>query len=146
MNVKCGKTINQRSSNVGSTLHTRKRTSSRELCTFSVGAPHNRCTAADENLSWVLCLHFLTRKVMSSVSSNSNVFCPELSTKGLPLYRPWQNYINLNLTTTKSNNLWWVQQTKLKGTSILHAYSSPTLKFPNSTWKNKHPIRCNTEN
>jgi hypothetical protein len=58
-----------------------------ELRTFSAGAPHNWCTAADENLSYISCLHFLTQKVMSPVSWNSNVFCPELSTKGpiLPL-------------------------------------------------------------
>jgi hypothetical protein len=137
MNVKCGKTIHQRSTadpsrnGVWAATH--------EPRTFSVGASHNRCTAGDENLSSMLCLHFLTQKVMSSISRNSNVFCPELSTKSLKLYRPWQNYIDLNLTTTKGNNLWCVQHTKLKGTSFLHAYSSLTLKF-NAVWISKQPI------
>jgi hypothetical protein len=34
--------------------------------------------------------------------------------KGFNAKQTTQNYINLNLTTTKSNNLWCVQHTKLK--------------------------------
>jgi hypothetical protein len=48
------------------------------LHTFSAGAPHNWCTAGDENIR----LHFLT-----SISWNSNVFCPELATEGSRLNR-----------------------------------------------------------
>jgi hypothetical protein len=53
-----------------------------ELHTFSAGAPRNWCTAGEENLGEISCLHFLTQEVMSPVSWNSTVLCPELSTKG----------------------------------------------------------------
>jgi hypothetical protein len=51
-----------------------------DLHTFNARVPHNWCTVGEENLHYISGLHFLAQTVMSSISWNSNVFCPGLST------------------------------------------------------------------